>query len=121
MAGLTIDDLNAGIGPIDGLLYPLNGIGVDILPPIDLNTLQGTMYQNLLLHSKAMHRLKRSFAERVDNMQAEYAQHLRLLQDEQVLVCQENRSLQQRLNVMPDGPSTATSRLDCPSFGSDDE
>ena len=121
MAGLTIDDLNAGIGPIDGFLYPPNGIGADMLPPIDWNTSQGTMYQNLLLQNQAMHRLKSVFDEHVDNMQAEYAQQLRILQDEQVRVRQENQTLQQRLNVMPSGPSTATSRLDCPSFGSDDE
>ena len=121
MVGLTIDDLNAEIGPTDGFLYPPNGVGADILPPIDLSTSQGTMYQNLLFQKQAMHRLKSAFDERVDNMQAKYAQQLRLLQDEQVRVRQDNQSLQQRLNVMRSGPLTATSRLDCPTFGSDDE
>ena len=48
-------------------------------------------------------RLESAFDERFDNLQAEYAQQLRLLQDEQVRVCHESQTLQQRLNGMPSG------------------
>ena len=58
MAGLTIDDLNTGIGSTDGFSYPPNGIRADVLPPIDFNTSQGTLYQNLRLRNQAIIGLK---------------------------------------------------------------
>ena len=121
MAELTMDDLNTG-GP-SGYLYPPEGVGHDVLPPINLQTSIHSMQQNLVLQTQATHQMKTPFDAQMQNMQAEYMNQLHGVRQEQLQVQQENQLLQQRLQQMPPASfgSLSTSKLDCPSFGSDEE
>ena len=67
--------------------------------------------------------MKTAFDARMQNMQAEYMNQLNGVRQEQLRVQQENQLLQQRLQQLPPASSgsLSTSKLDCPSFGSDDE
>ena len=121
MARLTIDDLNTR-GPSD-YLYPREGVGHDVLPPINMQTSIHSMQHNLVLKNQAFHQMKAAFDAQMQNMQAESMNQLNGVRREQLQVQQENQLLQQRLQNLPPMffGSLSTSKLDCPSFGSDDE
>ena len=116
-----MDDLNTG-GPSD-YFYPPEGVGHDVLPPIDMQTSIHSMQHNLVLQNQAIHQMKTAFDTQMQNMQAEYMNQLNGVRQEQLRVQQENQLLQQRLRNVPpmSSGSLSTSKLDCPSFGSDDE
>ena len=116
-----MDDLNTG-GPSD-YLYPPEGVGHDALPPINMQTSIHSMQHNLVLQNPAIHQMKTAFDAQMQNMQAEYMNQLNGVRQEQLRVQQENQLLQQRLRNVPpmSSGSLSTSKLDCPSFGYDDE
>ena len=114
MAGLTLDDLIPTYAPEAGpyghtLLYPPDG--VTGIAPVDLNTSMGTLQRQLFQQNQVLHDMKQAFNAEVHSLQAEQQ---RLQQD--------NVHLLHRLNTLPTSLSSGSpSRLDCPTFGSEDE
>ena len=114
MAGLTLDDLDPtytpGAGPSGHtLLYPPDG--VTGIAPVDLNTPMGTLQEQLFQQNQVLHDMKQAFNAQVLSLQAE-----------QQRVQQDNIHLLHRLNTLPTPMSSGSpSRLDCPTFGSEDE
>ena len=116
-----MDDLNTGGPP--GYLYPPEGVGHAVPPPINMQMSIHSMQQNLVLQNQAIHQMKTAFDAQMQNMQAEYMNQLHGVRQEELRVQQENQLLHQRLQQLPPATSgsLSTSKLDCPSFGSDDE
>ena len=114
MAGLTLDDLDPtytpGAGPSGHtLLYPPDG--VTGIAPVDLNTSMGTLQRQLFQQNQFLHDMKQAFDAQVLSLQAE-----------QQRVQQDNVHLLHPLNTLPTPMSSGSpSRLDCPTFGSEDE
>ena len=114
MARLTLDDLDPtytpGAGPSGHtLLYPPDGVtGIAL---VDLNTSMGTLQRQLFQQNQVLHDMKQAFDAPVLSLQAE-----------QQRVQQDNVHLLHRLNTLPTPMSSGSpSRLDCPTFGSEDE
>ena len=114
MAGLTLDDLDPtdapGAGPFGHtLLYPRDG--VTGIAPVDFNTSMGTLQRQLFQQNQVLHDMKQAFDAQVLSLQAE-----------QQRVQQDNVHLLHRLNTLPTPLSSGSpSRLDCPTFCSEDE
>ena len=114
MAGLSLDDLDPtytpGAGPSGHtLLYPPDG--VTGIAPVDLNTSMRTLQRQLFQQNQVLHDMKQAFDTQVLSLQAE-----------QQRVQQDNVHLLHRLNTLPTLMSSGSpSRLDCPTFGSEDE
>ena len=93
----------------DTLLYPPDG--VTGIAPVDLNTSMGTLQRQLFQQNQVLHDMKQAFDAQVLSLQAE-----------QQRVQQDNVHLLHRLNTLPTPMSSGSpSRLDCPTFGSEDE
>ena len=54
-----MDDPNTG-GPWD-YFYPPEGVGHDVLPPINMQTSIHSMQHNLVLQNQAIHQMKAAF------------------------------------------------------------
>ena len=86
-------------------------IGVNGIAPVDLNTSMGTLQRQLFQQTQVLHDMKQAFDAQVLSLQAE-----------QQRVQQDNVHLLHRLNTLPTPMSSGSpSRLDCPTFGSEDE
>ena len=83
-----MDDPNTG-GPSD-YLYPLEGVGHDVLPPINMQTSIHSIQHDLVLQNQAIHQMKAAFDAQMQNMQAEYMNQLNGVRQEQLRVQQEN-------------------------------
>ena len=114
MPGLTLDNLDLTYAPGAGrsghtLLYPPDCVAG--IAPVDLNTSMGTLQRQLFQQNQVLHSMKDAFHAQVLSLQAE-----------QQRVQQDNVHVLHRLNTLPTPLSPGSpSRLDCPTFGSEDE